>query len=159
MGLTVLVVIVVLVIMILSNAIRVLREYERGVIFRLGRMIGVKGPGLILLIPIVDKMERISTRIETIDVQRQEVMTRDNVPVTVANAPIEVVQAKSTVAGYPRQEVALSRRAPGRAPLRASAAVTMSAMALAGVSSLWWAPMALATSSVVLPMHTDPPEV
>ena len=68
---------------LLAAAVRILREYERAVIFRLGRLIPVKGPGLILLIPIVDKMERISTRIETIDVQRQEVMTRDNVPVTV----------------------------------------------------------------------------
>jgi regulator of protease activity HflC (stomatin/prohibitin superfamily) len=68
---------------LLAAAIRILREYERAVIFRLGRLIPVKGPGLILLIPIVDRMERISTRIETIDVQRQEVMTKDNVPVTV----------------------------------------------------------------------------
>jgi len=68
---------------LLAAAVRILREYERAVVFRLGRLIPVKGPGLILLIPIVDKMERISTRIETIDVQRQEVMTRDNVPVTV----------------------------------------------------------------------------
>jgi len=68
---------------ILAAAIRILREYERAVIFRLGRLIPVKGPGLILLIPIVDRMERISTRIETIDVQRQEVMTKDNVPATV----------------------------------------------------------------------------
>ncbi|MCJ7750621.1 MAG: SPFH domain-containing protein [Armatimonadetes bacterium] len=67
----------------LAAAVRILREYERAVVFRLGRLIPVKGPGLILLIPIVDRMERISTRIETIDVQRQEVMTRDNVPVTV----------------------------------------------------------------------------
>ncbi len=66
-----------------AAAVRILREYERAVVFRLGRLIPVKGPGLILLIPIVDRMERISTRIETIDVQRQEVMTRDNVPVTV----------------------------------------------------------------------------
>ncbi len=68
---------------LLAAAVRILREYERAVIFRLGRLIPVKGPGLILLIPVVDRMERISTRIETIDVQRQEVMTRDNVPVTV----------------------------------------------------------------------------
>ena len=68
---------------LVAAAVRILREYERAVIFRLGRLIPVKGPGLILLIPIVDRMERISTRIETIDVQRQEVMTRDNVPVTV----------------------------------------------------------------------------
>jgi regulator of protease activity HflC (stomatin/prohibitin superfamily) len=71
------------VLIVVAAAIRILREYERAVIFRLGRLIPVKGPGLILLIPIVDRMERISTRIETIDVQRQEVMTRDNVPVTV----------------------------------------------------------------------------
>ena len=68
---------------LVAAAVRILREYERAVVFRLGRLIPVKGPGLILLIPIVDRMERISTRIETIDVQRQEVMTRDNVPVTV----------------------------------------------------------------------------
>jgi regulator of protease activity HflC (stomatin/prohibitin superfamily) len=75
--------VVVFVIIILAAAIRILREYERAVIFRLGRLIPVKGPGLILLIPLVDRMERISTRIETIDVQRQEMMTKDNVPVTV----------------------------------------------------------------------------
>jgi regulator of protease activity HflC (stomatin/prohibitin superfamily) len=75
--------VVAFVFILLAAAIRILREYERAVIFRLGRLIPVKGPGLILLIPIVDKMERISTRIETIDVQRQEVMTKDNVPVTV----------------------------------------------------------------------------
>ncbi len=68
---------------LVAAAVRILREYERAVIFRLGRLIPVKGPGLILLIPVVDRMERISTRIETIDVQRQEVMTKDNVPVTV----------------------------------------------------------------------------
>lgn len=75
--------VVAFVIILIAAAVRILREYERAVIFRLGRLIPVKGPGLILLIPIVDRMERISTRIETIDVQRQEVMTRDNVPVTV----------------------------------------------------------------------------
>jgi regulator of protease activity HflC (stomatin/prohibitin superfamily) len=68
---------------LLAAAVRILREYERAVVFRLGRLIPVKGPGLILLIPLVDRMERISTRIEAIDVQRQEVMTRDNVPATV----------------------------------------------------------------------------
>jgi regulator of protease activity HflC (stomatin/prohibitin superfamily) len=68
---------------LVAAAVRILREYERAVIFRLGRLIPVKGPGLILLIPVVDRMERISTRIETIDVQRQELMTKDNVPATV----------------------------------------------------------------------------
>ncbi len=70
-------------IILIASAVRVLREYERAVIFRLGRLIPAKGPGLVLLIPIVDRMERISTRIETIDVQRQDMMTRDNVPTTV----------------------------------------------------------------------------
>jgi regulator of protease activity HflC (stomatin/prohibitin superfamily) len=82
-GIPILIGVIIFAVIILAAAIRILREYERAVIFRLGRLIPVKGPGLILLIPIVDRMERISTRIETIDVQRQEVMTKDNVPVTV----------------------------------------------------------------------------
>jgi regulator of protease activity HflC (stomatin/prohibitin superfamily) len=68
---------------ILPTAMRVLREYERGVIFRLGKLLGAKGPGLIFLIPIVDRMVKMDLRIVTIDVAKQEVMTRDNVPVTV----------------------------------------------------------------------------
>jgi regulator of protease activity HflC (stomatin/prohibitin superfamily) len=83
MGFTALVVGVVFVIMILSNAIRVLREYERGVIFRLGRIIGVKGPGLILLIPILDRMVKVSLRTIVMDVPPQDVITRDNVSVKV----------------------------------------------------------------------------
>lgn len=67
----------------LPQALRILREYERGVIFRLGKLLDAKGPGLILLIPIVDKMVKMDLRVVTIDVARQEVMTRDNVPVTV----------------------------------------------------------------------------
>src|SRR5438552_10045992 len=74
---------VVLAIMILPQAIRILREYERGVICRLGKLLGAKGPGLIFLIPIVDRMVRMDLRVVTISVERQEVMTRDNVPVTV----------------------------------------------------------------------------
>src|SRR5216110_548428 len=74
---------VVLAIIILPQAIRILREYERGVIFRLGKLLGAKGPGLIFLIPIVDRMVRMDLRVVTISVERQEVMTRDNVPVTV----------------------------------------------------------------------------
>jgi len=67
----------------LAQMIRILREYERGVIFRLGRLRGAKGPGLILLIPVVDRMVKMDLRVVTIDVPKQEVMTRDNVPVTV----------------------------------------------------------------------------
>jgi regulator of protease activity HflC (stomatin/prohibitin superfamily) len=68
---------------ILPQAVRILREYERGVIFRLGKLLGAKGPGLILLWPIVDRMVKMDLRVVTIDVAKQEVMTRDNVPVTV----------------------------------------------------------------------------
>lgn len=75
--------IVVLGLFILMNAIRILKEYERGVVFRLGRVIGVKGPGLILLIPIVDKMVRVSLRTVTMDVPPQDVITKDNVTVKV----------------------------------------------------------------------------
>jgi regulator of protease activity HflC (stomatin/prohibitin superfamily) len=74
---------IILAIIILPQAIRILREYERGVIFRLGKLLGAKGPGLIFLIPIVDRMVRMDLRVVTIDVPRQEVMTRDNVPVSV----------------------------------------------------------------------------
>jgi regulator of protease activity HflC (stomatin/prohibitin superfamily) len=68
---------------VLPQAIRILREYERGVIFRLGKLLGAKGPGLILLIPVVDRMVKMDLRVVTIDVAKQEVMTRDNVPATV----------------------------------------------------------------------------
>src|ERR1017187_3575739 len=67
----------------LPQAIRILREYERGVIFRLGKLLAAKGPGLIFLIPVVDRMVKMDLRVVTIDVSKQEVMTRDNVPATV----------------------------------------------------------------------------
>jgi regulator of protease activity HflC (stomatin/prohibitin superfamily) len=70
-------------VIVLSAAVRILREYERGVIFRLGRLVGAKGPGLILLIPVVDRMVKMDLRVITMDVQKQELMTRDNVPATV----------------------------------------------------------------------------
>jgi regulator of protease activity HflC (stomatin/prohibitin superfamily) len=74
---------VVLVLFFLASAIRILNEYERGVIFRLGRVIGSKGPGLIILIPIVDKMVKVSLRLVAMDVDPQDVITRDNVSVKV----------------------------------------------------------------------------
>jgi regulator of protease activity HflC (stomatin/prohibitin superfamily) len=77
------VIIAVLAIIVLPQAMRILREYERGVIFRLGKLQGAKGPGLIFLIPVVDKLVRMDLRVVTIDVSKQEVMTRDNVPATV----------------------------------------------------------------------------
>jgi regulator of protease activity HflC (stomatin/prohibitin superfamily) len=80
---TYLILIVILIVFFLATAIRVLREYERGVIFRLGRVIATKGPGLILLIPIIDKMVKVSLRLVTMDVPSQDVITRDNVSVKV----------------------------------------------------------------------------
>ena len=68
---------------ILANAVRILREYERGVIFRLGRLIRAKGPGLILLIPIVDRMIKVSLRTVVLDVPPQDVITQDNVSIKV----------------------------------------------------------------------------
>ncbi len=78
-------VIVVLGLLILSNAIRILREYERGVIFRLGRIVGdgIKGPGLIFLIPLIDKMVKVSLRTIVHDVPPQDVITQDNVSIKV----------------------------------------------------------------------------
>jgi regulator of protease activity HflC (stomatin/prohibitin superfamily) len=80
------IVIVLLILMILSSAIKILREYERGVIFRLGRLIGsggVKGPGLIFLIPVIDKMVKVSLRIVVLDVPPQDIITQDNVSIKV----------------------------------------------------------------------------
>jgi regulator of protease activity HflC (stomatin/prohibitin superfamily) len=76
-------VLVVLVVMFLAAAIRILNEYERAVIFRLGRIIPTKGPGLIILIPLVDRMVRVDTRTITMDVPSQDVITRDNVSIKV----------------------------------------------------------------------------
>ena len=70
-------------IFILASAIRILREYERGVVFRLGRLIGAKGPGLILLIPIVDRMVRVSLRTIVMDIPPQDIITKDNVSLKV----------------------------------------------------------------------------
>jgi regulator of protease activity HflC (stomatin/prohibitin superfamily) len=75
--------IIVLAAILFPQAARILREYERAVVFRLGKLYGTKGPGLILLIPLVDRMVKMDLRVVTIDVARQELMTRDNVPVTV----------------------------------------------------------------------------
>ena len=75
--------IVMLVILFLYSAIKILNEYERGVIFRLGRVIDAKGPGLILLIPVVDRMVKVSMRLVVMDVDPQDVITRDNVSVKV----------------------------------------------------------------------------
>jgi regulator of protease activity HflC (stomatin/prohibitin superfamily) len=71
------------VLIILANSIRVLREYERGVVFRLGRLVGEKGPGVIILLPLIDRMVKVSLRTVVMDVPPQDVITRDNVSVKV----------------------------------------------------------------------------
>lgn len=95
---TLLVVLIVFGLIIILNAIRILREYERGVIFRLGRLIALKGPGLIILIPLIDKMVKVSLRTVVMDVPPQDVITKDNVSLKV-NAVVyfRVVQPEKAV--------------------------------------------------------------
>ncbi len=104
--------IVVLVVLFLSSAIRILNEYERGVIFRLGRVIVAKGPGLIILIPVVDKMVRVSLRLLVLDVEPQDVITRDNVSVKV-NAVIyfRVIDAVKAIIEVENYQYAMSQLA------------------------------------------------
>ena len=91
-------ILVFLIIMFLASAIRIMNEYERAVIFRLGRIIDMKGPGLIILIPVIDKMVKVDMRIITMDVPAQDVITRDNVSIKV-NAVVyfRVMDANSAV--------------------------------------------------------------
>ncbi len=77
------VVLIALAFLLLASSVKVVQEYERGVIFRLGRLIGAKGPGLFFIIPGVDRMQKIDLRVVTMDVPAQEVITRDNVTVKV----------------------------------------------------------------------------
>ncbi len=92
------VILIIFGLIILANAVRILREYERGVIFRLGRLIAVKGPGLILLIPLIDKMVKVSLRTVVMDVPSQDVITKDNVSLKV-NAVVyfRVVQPEKAI--------------------------------------------------------------
>lgn len=82
-NLPVVIVIVVLLLLLLRSAIKIVPEYERGVIFRLGRSVGAKGPGLFLIIPFIDQMIRVDLRVVTLDIPAQETITRDNVTVKV----------------------------------------------------------------------------
>lgn len=90
--------IVLFVVVLLTSMIKVLREYERGVIFRLGRLIETKGPGLIFLIPLIDRMEKVSLRTIVMDVPPQDIITRDNVSVKV-NAVLyfRVIEASKAI--------------------------------------------------------------
>jgi regulator of protease activity HflC (stomatin/prohibitin superfamily) len=97
-ALGVLIIIAFFVVIALGTSVRVLREYERGVIFRLGRLIATKGPGLILLIPLVDRMVKVDLRTVTLNIPPQEVITRDNVPASVnAVAYFRVVDSNRAI--------------------------------------------------------------
>jgi regulator of protease activity HflC (stomatin/prohibitin superfamily) len=97
-ALAVLVVVLIFALIVVGLAVKVLREYERGVVFRLGRLIATKGPGLILLIPLIDRMERVDLRTVTLNIPPQEVITRDNVPSSVnAVAYFRVVDANRAI--------------------------------------------------------------
>jgi regulator of protease activity HflC (stomatin/prohibitin superfamily) len=104
--------IVVLVVFFLTTAIKILKEYERGVIFRLGRVINAKGPGLIILIPLIDRMVKVSLRLVAMDVDPQDVITRDNVSVQV-NAVIyfRVIQPVKAIVEVESYHYAMSQLA------------------------------------------------
>jgi regulator of protease activity HflC (stomatin/prohibitin superfamily) len=94
----VVIVVVILLGIIIRASVRILREYERGVLFRFGRLKGAKGPGFILIIPFVDKMIRVDLRTVTLDVPPQEIITRDNVPVKVnAVAYFKVIDPEKSI--------------------------------------------------------------
>lgn len=102
--------VIVVLLIILSLMIKIIPEYERGVVLRLGRLVGAKGPGIIFLIPIVDKMVRISLRVVTLDVPSQEVITRDNVPAKV-NAVVyfRIVEPSKTFVEVQNYKLATSQ--------------------------------------------------
>lgn len=104
--------IVILIVFFLTTAIKILKEYERGVIFRLGRVIKAKGPGLIILIPLIDRMVKVSMRLVAMDVDPQDVITRDNVSVKV-NAVIyfRVIQPVKAIVEVESYHYAMSQLA------------------------------------------------
>ena len=105
-----LVIIVALGVAIAGSAIRILREYERAVVFRLGRLIGQKGPGIVLLIPLIDRMVRVDLRTVTFDVPPQDLITRDNVPAKVnAVAYYRVIDPVKSVVEVERVRTATSQ--------------------------------------------------
>jgi regulator of protease activity HflC (stomatin/prohibitin superfamily) len=105
-----LVIIVALAVAVAGASVRVLREYERAVVFRLGRLVGAKGPGIVLLIPVIDRMVRVDLRTITFEVPPQDVITRDNVPAKVnAVAYFRVVDPVKSVVEVERIRAATSQ--------------------------------------------------
>jgi regulator of protease activity HflC (stomatin/prohibitin superfamily) len=105
-----LVIIVALAVAVAGASVRILREYERAVVFRLGRLVGAKGPGVVLLVPLVDRMVRVDLRTVTFEVPPQDVITRDNVPAKVnAVAYFRVVDPVKSVVEVERIRAATSQ--------------------------------------------------
>ena len=101
---------VVIVVLLAAASIRILREYERAVVFRLGRLLGEKGPGLVLLIPGIDRMVRVDLRTVTLDIQTQNLITRDNVPAKVnAVCYFRVIDASRAIVDVERFLVATAQ--------------------------------------------------
>jgi regulator of protease activity HflC (stomatin/prohibitin superfamily) len=92
------VIVIVLVLFVLAPMLRITQEYERAVVFRLGRLVGVRGPGLIILVPYIERMVKVDLRVVTLDVPKQDTMTKDNVPVAVdAVVYFQVVDAAAAI--------------------------------------------------------------
>ena len=113
------IVIAAAVIALLANMLRVAREYERCVVFRLGRFVGAKGPGLVFLIPFIDRIQKVDLRIHTDDIPSQDVITKDNVSVTV-NAVVyrRITDAKASVLGV--EDVAFATSQVAQTALRST---------------------------------------
>jgi regulator of protease activity HflC (stomatin/prohibitin superfamily) len=117
--------VVLIVLMILSSAIKIVKEFERGVILRLGRLKGAKGPGIFFIIPVIDRMYKIDLRTRVLDVPVQEVMTRDNVPVRVnavvylrvMDASKSIVQVQNFIAATSQNSQTTLRSVIGQASL------------------------------------------
>jgi regulator of protease activity HflC (stomatin/prohibitin superfamily) len=109
-GIILVVAAVILLMILLSSSIRVLREYERGVVFRFGRLSATRGPGIFLIIPFVDKMIKVDLRTVTLDVPPQDIITKDNVPVKVnAVAYFKVTDPEKSVISIENYRVATSQ--------------------------------------------------
>ena len=117
-ALVALVIVIIIVLLFALSAIKVVREYERAIVFRLGRLYPEpKGPGLFLLIPIVDRMVKVDLRTITLNIPPQEVITKDNVPVRVnAVAYFRIVDPKSAIIEIENFMVATSQKASTRRP-------------------------------------------
>jgi len=117
--------VVLIILMILSSAIKIVKEFERGVILRLGRLKGAKGPGIFFIIPMIDRMYKIDLRTRVLDVPVQEVMTRDNVPVRVnavvylrvMDASKSIIQVENFIAATSQNSQTTLRSVIGQAHL------------------------------------------